>query len=476
MKKGKGKLLYMAVSAIICLFLSYAIFSHVFTMSHINEGKIIKRPLPRPKQQESQHKHTERKRTSYDFQMFFSSPQKLTAQQKIKYIVNGAKKQDIRILLPANLIYEEPLIKIKKIRISQKDAKYKLQEGYLDIFFLQDLKEGEEVVLFIEFEVDISRGKERFGKTKNMILLTNWYPVVAPFNEKQGDWCTFSPSRFGDPYFYESVHFSGYFLINKEWQVVSPLLTKNKEHGNKYNIYFFATKEPVRDLTFVVGKNFKCETIQKDNLEIAYYYVSPRRDIIRRAQDVLAFYEEIYGKYGLDKFLLVDVPLQNFWGTEYSGMVFLSTLKTVGARTIAHEIGHQYWYYAVGTDQLNEPWIDESLATYSSLLYLEQLYGSAYYENEIASLKKFNKSYGLGALSVYKTNKEYKDATYRRACLFWDYIRKLQGKAKLYQVLQKIQKDYKDRILYHNDLIKIINEEYKGDVTKEILDKLYATK
>jgi aminopeptidase N len=32
--------------------------------------------------------------------------------------------------------------------------------------------------------------------------------------------------------------------------------------------------------------------------------------------------------------------------------------------TVAHETGHQWFYNGVGSDQTNEPWLDESVTQY----------------------------------------------------------------------------------------------------------------
>jgi len=70
-------------------------------------------------------------------------------------------------------------------------------------------------------------------------------------------------------------------------------------------------------------------------------------------------------------------------GMEFSGLVFVSeawfrtwqgipndwlTLITV------HEVAHQWWYCIVGSDQGNTPYLDEALAIYSEVLYLEHTY------------------------------------------------------------------------------------------------------
>ena len=39
---------------------------------------------------------------------------------------------------------------------------------------------------------------------------------------------------------------------------------------------------------------------------------------------------------------------------------------------IAHETAHQWWYSVIGNDEINEPWLDEALTEYSTILYFEE--------------------------------------------------------------------------------------------------------
>lgn len=43
--------------------------------------------------------------------------------------------------------------------------------------------------------------------------------------------------------------------------------------------------------------------------------------------------------------------------------------------TIAHEVAHQWWYGLIGSDSRSNPFVDESLTQYSTLLYYEERYG-----------------------------------------------------------------------------------------------------
>jgi len=45
--------------------------------------------------------------------------------------------------------------------------------------------------------------------------------------------------------------------------------------------------------------------------------------------------------------------------------------------TVAHEVGHQWFYNLVGSDQVDEPWLDESVVQYVTGLYYRDAYGAS---------------------------------------------------------------------------------------------------
>lgn len=51
---------------------------------------------------------------------------------------------------------------------------------------------------------------------------------------------------------------------------------------------------------------------------------------------------------------------------EYPGIVMIAGGSTT---EIVHELAHQWWYAAVGNDEMDEAWLDEAFATFSEELY-----------------------------------------------------------------------------------------------------------
>ena len=66
---------------------------------------------------------------------------------------------------------------------------------------------------------------------------------------------------------------------------------------------------------------------------------------------------------------------------EYPGLIVIAQRLYAGSSSsewvVAHEVAHQWWYNVVGNDQVDEPWLDEALTQYATVLYFEDRYGKA---------------------------------------------------------------------------------------------------
>ena len=99
-------------------------------------------------------------------------------------------------------------------------------------------------------------------------------------------------------------------------------------------------------------------------------------------------YSARFGAYPYTEFDVVSTPMQGATGIEYPGITGINlavydpaaTVSGVAApvmleSTVAHEVGHQWFYNVVGNDQANEPWLDEAVTQYVTGLYYLDTYG-----------------------------------------------------------------------------------------------------
>jgi hypothetical protein len=99
-----------------------------------------------------------------------------------------------------------------------------------------------------------------------------------------------------------------------------------------------------------------------------------------------------FGPYPLAELEIVQGAMTQFLGMEYPGVVLIEQrlYERNGAgleTTVAHEIGHQWWYSQVGNDAQGEPWLDEGLTSYAQVLYYEDIGERRQADAELAALR-----------------------------------------------------------------------------------------
>ncbi|MDD4754300.1 MAG: M1 family aminopeptidase, partial [Desulfitobacteriaceae bacterium] len=397
----------------------------------------------------------------YQFDIVVHDEKRVSARLQIKYTNNQSyPMDDIKMILPANALSGEEHIKLKELEVVDRSFTY--QKNYQDITLslVKSLMPGETLEIKADFDTILPCSPDKFGYYQGTIRLSNWYPVVAPVDKKENKWASFEPLEFGDPYYYEAALFHGTVKVPGDRQVISPFVP-GKKQGLSKNNYIIDSVYPARDCTFVIGTGFREVSQRVGGIHVEYYFQNEDRGFAAYGKDVLEYYLSLLGSYPYSRLVLVDLPLSNYFGMEFSGMVFLSTSYCVGLKTIAHEIAHQYWYGLVGSDQIKEPWIDEGLANYCALIYLEKKHGSEAYCQAIKEIKPERKYLSFLPVSAYPEKEIYKEAVYARPALFWDRLRSLAGTEGLSQGFKKAQTDYRFQVMSGEDLFCILKKEYR---------------
>jgi hypothetical protein len=151
-------------------------------------------------------------------------------------------------------------------------------------------------------------------------------------------------------------------------------------------------------------------------------------------------------------------------GVEWSGLVTIASMfyrengggpmaEVVGALAgsmlefvVAHEVAHQYWHGLVGSDSREHPFLDESLAQYSALLYLEDRYGRdrAEHDGELNVKANYQTMRLLGEsdaavdrpVEAFGGTIAYAGLVYGKAPYFYDALRKTMGDQAFFAALR----------------------------------------
>ena len=211
-----------------------------------------------------------------------------------------------------------------------------------------------------------------------------WYPMLAPFDPVNG-WRLIAYHPVGDPILLESADYDITVQAPPGYTVIGSGFV-----GMEDGFWHFALRA-ARGVALVISDQLMLTAANAGDIPVRVYHRSDHAPAAQAAAqaiiEALPLLTEAYGPYPYDEANVVEAV--QFGGMEYTGLITFSSSwfagyqppladETFGAdyvvRFVVHELGHQWWYGAVGNDQANEPWLDESLARYGEWRYYATLY------------------------------------------------------------------------------------------------------
>ncbi len=141
-------------------------------------------------------------------------------------------------------------------------------------------------------------------------------------------------------------------------------------------------------------------------------------------------------------------------------------LDSVFEMTIAHEVAHQWWAIGVGSDSQRAPFVDESLANYTAILYFEDRYGKERAQQMMDT--HLRQTYSMGRMmggpdrpanlrtSAYAGNVQYGAVVYGKGALFYDALRRATGDAVFFDALRTYYARYHNGLAAPRDFINIL--------------------
>jgi hypothetical protein len=308
------------------------------------------------------------------------------------------------------------------------------------------LEPGASLEIAAEFRIEALPGIDseagRFGLTRGALLAPTFYPLVPRI--VGGDWQTIPAPRGGDTTNSDTALYV--------WRVTAPVghavvgtgtVVDSTQSGGTQTLTLVSG--PMRDLALVVGP---LEHSQRavDGITLNAYVLADHAeyadDMLDYAEDQIATLQEKVGPYPFNELDLVDAP-GAFGGIEYPGAVFIGVVDGGDFFEIAtvHEVGHQWFYSLIGDDQLLEPWLDEAAATYTEVLYTENVKGERaaqrlldFFWDDLGFISQPEQPIGR-PVSEY-TFGAYGTIVYSKGALFFDALRRELGDETFFEFLR----------------------------------------
>ena len=313
------------------------------------------------------------------------------------------------------------------------------------------LAPGQAAVAAMDFLVAVPTESGRnygvFAYVNDVLALAHAYPLIAVYD---GDgWNVELPAEAGDVVYADTSFYLVRITAPADQVVVAGGVEIGRETTAATQSLTFAAG-PMRDFYAAISDSYTGVSRRLGQTRINSYAPAELAEGAELALDHAAAALEAYGnRFGSYPFTELDVVTTATLalGIEYPGII-VNTMsmydleqasggranRTVLEATTAHEVAHQWFYSLIGNDQLDEPWLDESLTQYATLLYFRDIYGPAGGEGFYQSLEQrwqrveeADIAIGL-PVSAYD-GVEYSAIVYGRGPIFVDTLAQTMGQA-----------------------------------------------
>jgi hypothetical protein len=317
----------------------------------------------------------------------------------------------------------------------------------------QPLAPNGHTAIGMDFDVsvphDLGRNYGVLAFNQDILALSHFFPLVAVFDQR--GWNVEIPAPIGDLTYAEAA-----FYLVQVRAPIAPVIAgsgnviSRQTNGGDQVLTFEAG--PARDFYLSLSPDYIVVSDKMGEITVNSYAPSGHeveaRAALQVAEAALADYGARYGPYPYTELDVVATSTLAL-GIEYPGIIAI-TLRVYDPNAnfggtpvsverevvVAHEVGHQWFYNMVGNDQLDEPWLDESLVQYITWQYYAHQHGQAAGDGFRASLQaraqsgdKPNMPLGL-PVSAY-TGGEYSAIIYGRGPLFFDALDQKMGQANM---------------------------------------------
>lgn len=261
---------------------------------------------------------------------------------------------------------------------------YSLKDSLMIVPLTNPLKPKESLTLSMDFNltvpqtVDLNYGVQAYYD--DVLALAHAYPVIAVYDDE--GWNAEIPPQSGDVTYADMSFFDVTVEAPKGVTLVgSGREIDHLESGGRQMVKYAAG--PVRDFYLAASPEYEVFTKKADGIELRFYTRDYLQDGAESALDTAAraieVYEKRYAPYPYTELDFVSTPTLAL-GIEYPGMIaitegIISPDHGYLEATVAHEVGHQWFYNLVGNDQLDDPWLDESITQFATLQYFTDRYG-----------------------------------------------------------------------------------------------------
>jgi hypothetical protein len=263
---------------------------------------------------------------------------------------------------------------IKRVLLNgQQDLPFIHQDGFLLVDLRRAAANGETLKLTFEVEGDLLGRYSSFDFWR-LTPGEGWFP---------------EPDMAGQSYTVKAR-----IAVEKPFVAIASAKTISRSSNATHNLLEVSMDKPILWFSVAAGKYESSELVKNGRIVRAWSYGGVGKGaepLLKTAHGVLEFYSQVLGNAPFDEVNLVEVPSLGF-GQAPAGMIWLTReafdaigdevnriVASTGAvggwvnRLVSHELAHQYWAHQVKMWSMEDQWITESFAEFTSALAMRAM-------------------------------------------------------------------------------------------------------
>lgn len=425
-------------------------------------------------------------------------------------------------------------------KIDGQPAKWELLKDSIDIcklYLNQPLKSGGKITITTPFHVKIPDGKfSRLGHIGQSYQITQWYPKPAVYDRNGWNYMPYLTqgefySEFGS--FDVSITLPKNYVLGATGDMVDG--EREQEWLNqKVKETEAITSYNAKDLSFPVSDSTtKTLRFKQTNVHDFAWFCDKRyhvlkgevetphtkrkvttwvmftnadgklwKDAIKYVNDAIYYYSLWNGDYPYNHCTAVDGTISAGGGMEYPNITVIgSSGSAFGLEVvIAHEVGHNWFYGMLGSNERVHPWMDEGLNSFNELRYVRTKYSDRKIKvsigginlSKLLDLEHYQQKiqYELGYQLPARKNEDqpielpaymyselnYGGIVYYKSAIVFDYLMAILGEKEMEKAMQHYFDQWHFKHPQPEDLKKSLEEATGKDLTWFFDDMINSTK
>ena len=308
-------------------------------------------------------------------------------------------------------------------------------------------------------------------RCRGVMLLGTSYPVLAV---QHGDeWLRRIEPSVGDIVFNEAADYEVKIDVTPGVVVFTSAGDARESKTGEALVY---AGSALRDFAIMAGRNLRSEQAQIGDVSLRSIFVPEHerigKHVLARATEAVRIFISKFGPLPFKNINIAEAPLVAGIGSDqFSGMQIIASAYYVDFDapamrnlpeiireqrssveeslewSVAHLVAHEWWGGGVGNDPAREPVLDEAMASWSALLYFQEVYGkqkaAAVMEDQLRGVYRLYRTFGGDDMDANRPARDYRNTfqyaaivTTKGALMFVELQRWL-GEEKMLSAFQK---------------------------------------